>query len=364
MKKALISLCVIAVSAMCAYAQTDFRHITFDEAKAAAKAEGKNIFVDFYTTWCGPCKRLASHVFPTRQVGDYLNSNYVCLKLDAEKEGADLAKAIKVQAYPTLAVFDAEGQLLGSFAGLKEGEDFIVAVDALRDPELKPERVRERYAAGERTPGLILAYAGLIKESNPRDYVKGMEEATKIVDEYYSTLTDSQRLQPENLFVFTGYTNDYSSPRLKFILDNKGKFPADALERLSEVVRNVYFSEAQSYFLENRLADANARPLFDKFRNEVQALGYNESLGDMLRFAEKRAATDDSAFLDFCDKNLASLSDQDKYSLMYGITRMVAVDTPEQKQAVCALIRKHIGSLPTDAIYTAAMSLLQLERGH
>ena len=136
---------------MPAAAQTEFRHITFDEAKTAAKAEGKLIFVDFYTQWCGPCKRMAANVFPKKEIGDYLNPNFVCLKLDAEAEGAALAKTVEVKAYPTLMVFDADGNKLGSFAGMKDGQDFITAVEMCKNPELSPERVTARYEAGERT---------------------------------------------------------------------------------------------------------------------------------------------------------------------------------------------------------------------
>ena len=51
----LLALLVLSLSFR-ADAQTEFRHISFDEAKTAAKAEGKFIFIDFFTTWCGPCK--------------------------------------------------------------------------------------------------------------------------------------------------------------------------------------------------------------------------------------------------------------------------------------------------------------------
>ena len=51
---------------------------------------------------------------------------------------------------------DTDGKLLGSFAGYKEGKDFIAAVDALKDPEMNPERVKERYRPESATANLFL----------------------------------------------------------------------------------------------------------------------------------------------------------------------------------------------------------------
>ena len=47
----------------------DFIHDkSFKEILETAKAQNKLVFMDCYTTWCGPCKRLAAMVFPDSAV--------------------------------------------------------------------------------------------------------------------------------------------------------------------------------------------------------------------------------------------------------------------------------------------------------
>ena len=80
----------------------DFKSVSLKEALEQAKTQGKMVFVDCYTTWCGPCKYMTSNVFPQEAVGDYFNPNFVCLKIDMEKgEGPELVKRYGIRAFPT-----------------------------------------------------------------------------------------------------------------------------------------------------------------------------------------------------------------------------------------------------------------------
>src|SRR5205814_139146 len=78
-------------------------------ACAAAKAEGKLVFIDFYTTWCEPCKRLDQLTWTDAGVGQLVGDQAVPLKLDAEKE-RDLSARYKINLYPTLLVVRPDGK--------------------------------------------------------------------------------------------------------------------------------------------------------------------------------------------------------------------------------------------------------------
>ncbi len=100
--------------------------------KAAANENGPSlVFLDCYTTWCGPCKRMAENIFPMKEAGDYFNAKFVNIKIDMEKgEGVDIAKYYGIKAYPTFLILDAKGKELGRVVGGGQLEQFIQRVDA------------------------------------------------------------------------------------------------------------------------------------------------------------------------------------------------------------------------------------------
>ena len=55
---------------------------SLQEGLERAKSENKLLFVDCYTTWCGPCKILKQYTFRDATLGDYMKDNYVSLAID------------------------------------------------------------------------------------------------------------------------------------------------------------------------------------------------------------------------------------------------------------------------------------------
>ena len=58
--------------------------LSLDAAQAAAKKAPKPLFVDVYTSWCGPCRMLDAKTFNDPKLADYVNKHYYPVKFNAE----------------------------------------------------------------------------------------------------------------------------------------------------------------------------------------------------------------------------------------------------------------------------------------
>ena len=187
---------------------------SFDQVLAKAKAEGKQVFIDCYTSWCGPCKMMATKEFPKKVMGDYFNPKYVSAKFDMEKgEGVQLAKKFDVNAYPTFLILDADGTLIDRIVGGTPAEEFIEKMKNTGG-ENSFSAFKKKYDAGDRTLPFLKRYLAKLGDLNMNgeaanimtSLLKGKEETimtdTTMCDYFKSFLMD-----PENEIFQTVYKN-------------------------------------------------------------------------------------------------------------------------------------------------------------
>ncbi|WIO73978.1 thioredoxin family protein [Porticoccaceae bacterium LTM1] len=150
-----------------------FFHGSFDEALEKAKVENKLVFIDAYTTWCGPCRMMALNIFPLKEVGDFYNANFINLKLDTENEdqnGPELSERYGVEVLPTYFYLDPNGKVLHKATGFIEADRFIAtAKEAMGEENTLFAELDKRYQAGERSPEFIREFLAEAIHIEPGD---------------------------------------------------------------------------------------------------------------------------------------------------------------------------------------------------
>jgi outer membrane lipoprotein-sorting protein len=97
-------------------------HTELKEAIMLATKTHKKIFVDFFATWCGPCKMLDHDVLSTSDFKK-LSSKLVFLRIDVDAQ-PDVAKMYGITAMPTQMVLDNNGTKLSERVGYSNASDF------------------------------------------------------------------------------------------------------------------------------------------------------------------------------------------------------------------------------------------------
>ncbi len=168
----------------------NFLELTLQEAlkKAKESKKGPNlIFMDCYTSWCGPCKEMTNNVFPLEVCGTFFNTNFINVKFDMEKgEGLEIAKRYSVSVYPTFIILDSDGNEINRVIGSDKALNFIEKVKIAMDPANSPKAKYEAYTK-DRSSENLYAYITSLRNAYKNS------ELNTFVNDVYFTLNPSEK---------------------------------------------------------------------------------------------------------------------------------------------------------------------------
>ncbi len=108
------------------YESISFMDVKVEEALAKASAEGKLVFLDFYASWCTPCKWMEQTTFKDKRVAKSLNENFISIKVNIDDvEGFRMKNKYAIHFIPTILILNSNGQMVERI------EEPIVADDLL-----------------------------------------------------------------------------------------------------------------------------------------------------------------------------------------------------------------------------------------
>jgi thioredoxin-related protein len=220
-----------------------FIHEDFEKALAQAKSENKILFMDAYTTWCGPCKLMTKNTFPDTTVATFYNKNFINLKLDMEKGvGPALLTRYGITAFPTLLFVDGEGGIVHKALGFLDAEQFLELGNTVLSGTQTLSSWTKKYDNGERTPTFLKDYA--MKLAEAYDKRKG-----QVAEEYLATQTDW--LVDENLDFIYKFTEGVEGKLFPFLVKNKKAF--EKISNAAEVDAKIQGMLVDKIFNEKNL---------------------------------------------------------------------------------------------------------------
>ena len=270
---AILFLCVV-----CLHGQGMIfeKNTTWEEVVAKAKAENKLIFVDCFTTWCGPCKKLDAEVFPDPSVGAFFNEHFVNLKvqMDTTKTDSDYTrkwwaigqewhKKYGVWAYPSFLVFDSNGEIAERGVGYMPVPQFLEKGKELINTETHYYPLKKQYENGTLSKDKLPVLAKKVINSYDRTFISQFGPA------YLASQTDL--FTKDNIQFITMLNPEPGSTYFNLIRDNIAK--VDEVMEQPGVAENYLFRVAQQKYISKMTPNkADIQPDYEGLEKTLRPL--------------------------------------------------------------------------------------------
>lgn len=236
--------------------------LSWQQIKEKAKAENKYIFIDCYATWCVPCKRMDNSVYPESDVGSFVNSRFIALRLQMDtsfndskevqawyQEARKFKSDYHINAMPTFLFFSPDGEPLDKEVGGRDKDGFIEMLKSTFEPDKQWYTLLSLFENGilppEKVPVLVKlakrigedSYALEIARSYMHNYLDKLNVVTLLQKKHLNFLLENAKMIKASDKIFKTYIQNerkidsieekdgYAKSRIKYILLQNEVYP-------------------------------------------------------------------------------------------------------------------------------------------
>ena len=336
-------IAVLLLGALPVQSQVVFEETGIKAVFQKAREENKLVFMDCYTSWCGPCKKMLKEVFSRKDIGEYMNTRFVNYKQDMEQEeGKELAGKYGVEVYPTFFILDAAGEVRHKMVGGMTAGEFLKQVQ-LGSGENSLFAFNHRYRQGERNPQFMIEYIGLLSDAYMKD------DMQKVLHEYWETLDDRSKSSATTWPLVKRFVREMKSPEYLYLLEHKSDFEANVGKE--EVNAKIWGdllpligNHCNDMIFKNRPEDPAT---LEEYRSIVEKSGVErmDYLLDIIGFTRAYVDNDLAKALKMYRRNFSKLIPDERFNATLQLNGMlIGKGTPAQCKQGLQAIRRTIKS--------------------
>lgn len=114
--------------------------LSYNEGLTLAEKENKYVLINFYTDWCGYCKKMDREAYSDKEIIKTISQNFVTIKINAEAESKvvengkeiterELAKLYQVSGYPTIWFLESDRKRIAPLPGYVPPQQFKIVLN-------------------------------------------------------------------------------------------------------------------------------------------------------------------------------------------------------------------------------------------